>query len=79
MFVTGRRKAELDAAVAAIGANATGVQADLSKLADLDRLFATVKSQKGRIDVLFANAGGGKCSPSAPSPRTSTTTRSAAM
>jgi NAD(P)-dependent dehydrogenase (short-subunit alcohol dehydrogenase family) len=59
VFVTGRRKAELDAAVAAIGANATGVQADSSKLADLDRLFATVKSQKGRIDVLFANAGGG--------------------
>jgi NAD(P)-dependent dehydrogenase (short-subunit alcohol dehydrogenase family) len=63
VFVTGRRKAELDAAVAAIGANASGVQADSSKLADLDRLFATVKSQKGRIDVLFANAGGGTMSP----------------
>ena len=63
VFVTGRRKAELDAAVAAIGANATGVQADSSKLADLDRLFATVKSQKGRIDVLFANAGGGTMLP----------------
>jgi NAD(P)-dependent dehydrogenase (short-subunit alcohol dehydrogenase family) len=63
VFVTGRRKAELDAAVAAIGANASGVQADSSKLADLDRLFATVKSQKGRIDVLFANAGGGTMLP----------------
>ena len=63
VFVTGRRKAELDAAVAAIGANASGVQADSSMLADLDRLFATVKSQKGRIDVLFANAGGGTMLP----------------
>jgi NAD(P)-dependent dehydrogenase (short-subunit alcohol dehydrogenase family) len=63
VFVTGRRKAELDAAVAAIGASATGVQADSSKLADLDRLFATVKSQKGQIDVLFSNAGGGTMLP----------------
>jgi NAD(P)-dependent dehydrogenase (short-subunit alcohol dehydrogenase family) len=59
VFVTGRRKAELDAAIAAIGGNATGIQADSSKLKDLDRLFATVKAEKGRIDVLFANAGGG--------------------
>jgi NAD(P)-dependent dehydrogenase (short-subunit alcohol dehydrogenase family) len=59
VFITGRRKAELDAAVAAIGANVTGVQADSSKLGDLDRLFGTVKSQKGQIDVLFSNAGGG--------------------
>jgi NAD(P)-dependent dehydrogenase (short-subunit alcohol dehydrogenase family) len=63
VFVTGRRKAELDAAVAAIGANATGIQADSSKLADLDRLFAKVKSEKGRIDVLFSNAGGGTMLP----------------
>jgi NAD(P)-dependent dehydrogenase (short-subunit alcohol dehydrogenase family) len=59
VLVTGRRKAELDAAVAAIGANATGIQADSSKPEDLDRLFEKVKAQKGRIDVLFANAGGG--------------------
>ncbi len=59
VFITGRRKAELDAAVSAIGANSTGVQADSSKLQDLDRLFETVKAQKGRIDVLFSNAGGG--------------------
>ena len=59
VFITGRRKAELDAAVSAIGANATGIQADSSKQQDLDRLFETVKVQKGRIDVLFSNAGGG--------------------
>jgi NAD(P)-dependent dehydrogenase (short-subunit alcohol dehydrogenase family) len=57
VFITGRRKSELDAAVAEIGRNATAVQSDVSKLADLDRLFATVKEIKGRIDILFANAG----------------------
>jgi len=57
VFITGRRKSELDAAIAEIGRNVTGVQGDVSKLADLDRLFATVKEAKGRIDVLFANAG----------------------
>jgi NAD(P)-dependent dehydrogenase (short-subunit alcohol dehydrogenase family) len=57
VFIIGRRKNELDAAVAAIGRNVTAVQGDVSKLADLDRLFATVKEQKGRVDVLFANAG----------------------
>jgi NAD(P)-dependent dehydrogenase (short-subunit alcohol dehydrogenase family) len=64
VFLTGRRKAELDAAVAAIGANATtGIVADSSKLQDLDRLFDRVKTAKGRIDVLFANAGGGSMLP----------------
>jgi NAD(P)-dependent dehydrogenase (short-subunit alcohol dehydrogenase family) len=63
VFVTGRRKAELDAAIAAIGDNATGIQADSSKLEDLDRLFETVKAKKGHIDVLFANAGGGSMLP----------------
>lgn len=58
VFVSGRRPAELDAAVAALGAkSAFGVQGDVSKLADLDRLFSAVKEKKGRIDVLFANAG----------------------
>jgi NAD(P)-dependent dehydrogenase (short-subunit alcohol dehydrogenase family) len=60
VFITGRRQAELDKAVELIGKNATGVQGDVSNLADLDRLYATVKEQKGRIDVLFANAGGGE-------------------
>ena len=57
VFVTGRRKSELDAAVAEIGPKARAIQGDVSKLVDLDRLFATVKDTKGRVDVLFANAG----------------------
>ena len=63
VFITGRRKPELDAAVAAIGLNAVGIQADSSKLGDLDRLYETVREQAGRIDVLFANAGGGGMQP----------------
>ena len=63
VFVTGRRKPELDAAVKAIGPRATGVQGDVANLADLDRLYAVVKEQKGRVDVLFANAGGGELVP----------------
>jgi NAD(P)-dependent dehydrogenase (short-subunit alcohol dehydrogenase family) len=59
VFITGRRQAELDRAVAAIGGNATGVQADSAKMADLNRLYAKVKADSGRIDILFANAGGG--------------------
>ncbi len=57
VFITGRRQAELDAAVKKIGKNVTGVQGDVANLADLDRLYATVKEQKGKIDILFANAG----------------------
>lgn len=57
VFITGRRQNELDAAVKKIGGNVIGIQGDVSKLADLDRLFATVKQKAGRIDVLFANAG----------------------
>ena len=57
VFVTGRRRAELEAAVREVGENATGVEGDVSNLADLDRLFARIKDQKGRLDVLFANAG----------------------
>jgi len=58
VFISGRRQSELDAAVKQIGKNnVTGVQGDVSNLADLDRLYDTVKQQKGRIDVLFANAG----------------------
>jgi NAD(P)-dependent dehydrogenase (short-subunit alcohol dehydrogenase family) len=63
VFITGRRQAELDAAVKLIGKNVTGVQGDVSNLADLDRLYATVKQQKGKIDVLFANAGVGSRAP----------------
>src|SRR3982074_745908 len=57
VFITGRRQAELAEAVTQIGQHVTGVQGDVSYLADLDRLFATVKQQQGCLDVLFANAG----------------------
>lgn len=60
VYVTGRRQTELDEAVKEIGKNITGVQGDISNLADLDRLYSTVKQQKGQIDVLFANAGIGE-------------------
>ena len=56
-FITGRRQNELDKAVKQIGKNVIGVQSDVSNLADLDRLYETVKQQKRRIDILFANAG----------------------
>src|ERR687887_1285535 len=63
VFIAGRRQSELDAAVKQIGKNVTGVQGDVSNLADLDRLYATVKEQKGHIDILFANAGVGELVP----------------
>jgi len=63
VFITGRRQVELDAALKQIGQHVTGVQGNVSNLADLDRLYATVKREKGRIDILFANAGGGEFAP----------------
>ena len=60
VFITGRRQQNLDDAVKAIGRNVTGVQGDVSNLADLDRLYETVKREKGRIDILFASAGVGE-------------------
>jgi NAD(P)-dependent dehydrogenase (short-subunit alcohol dehydrogenase family) len=63
VFITGRRQAELDAAVKQIGHNVTGVQGDIANLAELDRLYATVQQQTGRVDVLFANAGLGEFMP----------------
>ena len=57
VFVTGRREQELSAAAKDIGSNVTTVQGDVSKLDDLDRLFARIRTEKGRLDVLFANAG----------------------
>src|SRR5215813_211489 len=57
VFITGRRKPETAAAVAEIGSNVTGVQGDVSNLGDLDRLFAQIKREKGRLDIVFANAG----------------------
>jgi NAD(P)-dependent dehydrogenase (short-subunit alcohol dehydrogenase family) len=63
VYITGRRQGELDEAVKQIGNSVTGVQGDVSSLADLDRLYALVKKQKGQVDVLFANAGLGEFSP----------------
>ena len=63
VFITGRRQSELNAAVRDIGKNVTDVQGDVSNLADLDRLYSIVKQQKGRIDILFANAGLGESAP----------------
>ena len=63
VYMTGRRQAELDAAVAAVGPNARGVQGDIANLDDLDRLYAIIKAETGTIDILFANAGGGEFAP----------------
>ncbi len=64
VFVTGRRQKELDEAVIAIGYNVSGVQGDVAKMADdLDRLYETVSKVKGRIDIVFANAGVGEFVP----------------
>ena len=57
VFITGRRQAQLDAAVKEIGHNVAGVQGDVANLGDLDKLYAAVKASKGRVDILFANAG----------------------
>jgi NAD(P)-dependent dehydrogenase (short-subunit alcohol dehydrogenase family) len=57
VFITGRREAELNAAVKEIGANVTGVQGDVANLGDLDRLFAQIKQERGKLDIIFANAG----------------------
>jgi NAD(P)-dependent dehydrogenase (short-subunit alcohol dehydrogenase family) len=57
VFITGRREPELAAAVKEIGRNVTAVQGDVSNLGDLDRLFAQIKREKGRLDIVFANAG----------------------
>ena len=63
VFITGRRQSELDAAVKQLGKNVTAVQGDVSILADLDRLYTTVKQQKGHIGILFPNAGTGELAP----------------
>ena len=63
VFITGRRQEELDAAVKQIGRNVQAIRGDVSKLADLEHMMATVKEQKGCIDVLFANAGIAEAAP----------------
>src|SRR6266446_1649794 len=57
VFITGRRQQELDTAVKEMGRSVTAVQSDVSKMEDLDRLFGQIKRAKGRLDILFANAG----------------------
>ena len=63
VYITGRRQEELDAAVALIGPSATGIRADASVLGDLDTVFSTIAGESGKLDVLFANAGGGDMMP----------------
>ncbi|OBA04977.1 oxidoreductase [Bacillus subtilis] len=63
VYITGRRQNELDKAVNQIGKNVTGVQGDISKLEDLDRLYDIIKQEKGKLDILFANAGTGNFLP----------------
>jgi NAD(P)-dependent dehydrogenase (short-subunit alcohol dehydrogenase family) len=63
VFITGRRQSELEAAVSEIGHNVTSVQGDVSNLADIDKLYAAVKKEKGKLDIVFANAGTGAFAP----------------
>ena len=63
VYITGRRQAELDAAVESIGSQSRAVRADATKLADLDALYAQIGKEKGRLDVLFVHAGGGTMAP----------------
>src|SRR4030088_2168423 len=63
VFITGRREAELAAAVKGIGRSVTAIQGDVSNLGDLDRLYAQIKQEKGRLDIVFANAGVAKYAP----------------
>jgi NAD(P)-dependent dehydrogenase (short-subunit alcohol dehydrogenase family) len=57
VFITGRSRSKLDSAVKEIGSNVTAIQGDIAKLQDLDRLFAQIQREKGRLDIVFANAG----------------------
>ncbi|QNP40593.1 SDR family NAD(P)-dependent oxidoreductase [Lysobacter solisilvae (ex Woo and Kim 2020)] len=63
VYLTGRRKPELDAAVANLDGRAEAIQGDISSQADLDRIFARIRERHGRLDILFANAGGGEFAP----------------
>jgi len=71
--ITGRRQKERRDAVKEIGSNASGVQGDIAKLADLDRLYKTVSDVKARIDVVFANAALANLFPLGPSPKSIST------
>jgi NAD(P)-dependent dehydrogenase (short-subunit alcohol dehydrogenase family) len=79
VFITGRRQKELDEAVKTVGTNVSGVQGDVAKLPDLDRLYETVSKVKGRIDIVFANAGLANLFPLGPSPKNISTNYSISM
>jgi NAD(P)-dependent dehydrogenase (short-subunit alcohol dehydrogenase family) len=68
VFITGRRDRELAAAVKEIGRNVIGVQGDAANFGDLDRLFAQIKREKGRLDIVFANAGASSAARRCPTP-----------
>jgi NAD(P)-dependent dehydrogenase (short-subunit alcohol dehydrogenase family) len=57
VFITGHRQKQLNLAVSEIGKNVMGIQSDVSNLADIDKIYTTIKDQKNRIDIIFANAG----------------------
>jgi NAD(P)-dependent dehydrogenase (short-subunit alcohol dehydrogenase family) len=63
VYITGRRKKELDEAVLEIGPSATGIQGDVSRLGDIDKVYQTIREQNGKLDILFANAGIGEFAP----------------
>src|ERR1017187_755649 len=63
VFITGRRQNELDVAVNEIGDNVTGVQGDVAKLSSIDKLYAAIQERKGKLDIVFANAGTGEFAP----------------
>lgn len=63
VYIIGRRQQELDAAIALIGSSAKGIRADVSRLDDLDKVYAQIAEESGRLDILFANAGGGDMLP----------------
>lgn len=73
VYITGRRQAELDAARADIGAAAVAIRADVSRMADLDAVYAQIAKEEGRLDILFANAGAATCCRWALSPKSSLT------
>ena len=79
VFIIGRREKELASAVKSIGESVTGVQGDVSQIGDLERLFAQIKQEKGRLDIVFANAGPQNMRPSEKSPRSSLTRYSMSM
>jgi NAD(P)-dependent dehydrogenase (short-subunit alcohol dehydrogenase family) len=79
VFITGRTQAKLDEAVKQVGSNVTGVQGDVAKLDDLDRLYEQIKKEKGKLDIVFANAGIAKYRRSAASMNSTSTASLMAM